>query len=209
MNAARWSTATRSSLVTALDLHDRKLLRGDAVVATVMSNLGLRRALAPYGITVVETPVGDRNVLDVLEQRNLTLGGEQSGHVIFADHATTGDGTLTGIFLLDIMARRGRSLSELASVLERVPQILRNVAVDGAESLRSDAAFWSRVRDVDDELGDDGRVLVRPSGTEPVVRVMVESTDAAAAAEAADRLVELVEYAAGVGATNGRQGVPE
>ncbi len=182
--------------VTAIDLHDRKLLRGDAVVATVMSNLGLRRALEPYGVTVLETPVGDRNVLDALEQRNLALGGEQSGHVIFADHATTGDGTLTGIFLLDTMARRGRPLSELTSVLTRVPQILRNVAVDGADSLRSDAAFWSRVRDVDDELGDDGRVLVRPSGTEPLVRVMVESTDAEAAADAADRLVELVEHAA-------------
>jgi len=181
--------------VTALDLHDRKLLRGDAIVATVMSNLGLRRALEPYGISVVETPVGDRHVLEVLEQRNLALGGEQSGHVIFADHATTGDGTLTGIFLLDTMARRGRALSELASVLTRVPQILRNVAVDGA-GLRNDTAFWSRVRDVDDELGADGRVLVRPSGTEPLVRVMVESTDADAAAEAADRLVELVEHAA-------------
>jgi len=181
--------------VTALDLHDRKQLRGDAIVATVMSNLGLRRALEPYGIAVVETPVGDRHVLDALEQRNLTLGGEQSGHVIFADHATTGDGTLTGIFLLDTMVRRGRALSELASVLERVPQILRNVAVDGA-GLRNDTAFWSRVRDVDDELGDDGRVLVRPSGTEPLVRVMVESTDAAEAAAAADRLVELVEHAA-------------
>jgi phosphoglucosamine mutase len=182
--------------VTAIDLHDRTLLRGDAVVATVMSNLGLRRALEPYGISVLETPVGDRNVLDALEQRNLTLGGEQSGHVIFADHATTGDGALTGIFLLDTMARRGRSVSELASVLTRVPQILRNVAVDGAEHLRGDAAFWSRVRDVDDELGDDGRVLVRPSGTEPLVRVMVECTDADAAAIAADRLVELVEHAA-------------
>jgi phosphoglucosamine mutase len=182
--------------VTAIDLHDRNLLRGNAVVATVMSNLGLRRALAPYDINVLDTPVGDRNVLDALEQRNLSLGGEQSGHVIFADHATTGDGALTGIFLLDTMARRGRSLSELASVLTRVPQILRNVAVDGAEHLRSDTAFWSRVRDVDDELGDDGRVLVRPSGTEPLVRVMVESTDADAAAVAADRLVELVEHAA-------------
>jgi phosphoglucosamine mutase len=181
--------------VTALDLHDRKRLRGDAIVATVMSNLGLRRALEPYGISVVETPVGDRHVLDVLEQRNLALGGEQSGHVIFADHATTGDGTLTGIFLLDTMMRRGRTLSELASVLERVPQVLRNVAVDGT-GLSNDTAFWSRVRDVDDELGDDGRVLVRPSGTEPLVRVMVESTDADAAAEAADRLVELVEHAA-------------
>jgi phosphoglucosamine mutase len=182
--------------ITAIDLHDRKLLRGDAVVATVMSNLGLRRALEPYGVAVIETPVGDRNVLDVLEQRNLSLGGEQSGHVIFADHATTGDGTLTGIVLLDTMARRGRSLSELAAVLTRVPQVLRNVTVGGADQLRGDTAFWSRVRDVDDELGDDGRVLVRPSGTEPLVRVMVESTDADAAAEAADRLVELVEHAA-------------
>jgi phosphoglucosamine mutase len=160
-----------------------------------MSNLGLRRALEPYGITLLETPVGDRNVLDELEQRNLALGGEQSGHVIFADHATTGDGTLTGIFLLDVMARRGRPLSELAAVMTRVPQILRNVAVDGA-MLNADAAFWSRVRDVDEELGDDGRVLVRPSGTEPLVRVMVEATDGDAAAEAADRLVELVEHAA-------------
>ena len=183
--------------VAAIDLHDRKLLRGDAVVATVMSNLGLRRALEPYGVTVLETPVGDRNVLDALEQRNLALGGEQSGHVIFADHATTGDGTLTGIFLLDTMARRGRSLSRADRRCS--PGCRRSCAtcaVDGADSLRSDAAFWSRVRDVDDELGDDGRVLVRPSGTEPLVRVMVESTDADAAAEAADRLVELVERAA-------------
>jgi phosphoglucosamine mutase len=182
--------------IAAIDLHDRTLLRGNAVVATVMSNLGLRRALEPYGIAVVETPVGDRNVLDVLEQRNLTLGGEQSGHVIYADHATTGDGTLTGIFLLDTMVRRGRSLSELASVVTRVPQILRNVAVEGAEGLTRDAAFWSRVRDVDDELGDDGRVLVRPSGTEPLVRVMVEATDSDAAEAAAERLVDLVEHAA-------------
>jgi phosphoglucosamine mutase len=182
--------------IAGIDLHDRKLLRGDAVVATVMSNLGLRRALEPYGIDVIETPVGDRNVLDVLEQRNLSLGGEQSGHVIYADHATTGDGTLTGIFLLDTMARRGRSLSELASVVTRVPQVLRNVVVEGGDALSRDAAFWSRVRDVDDELGDDGRVLVRPSGTEPMVRVMVEATDAEAAAAAADRLVDLVEHAA-------------
>jgi phosphoglucosamine mutase len=182
--------------VAAIDLHDRKVLRGDAIVATVMSNLGLRRALDPYGIEVVETPVGDRNVLDVLEQRNLTLGGEQSGHVIYADHATTGDGTLTGIFLLDTMARRGRSLSELASVVTRVPQVLRNVTVEGADGLSRDAAFWSRVRDVDDELGDDGRVLVRPSGTEPLVRVMVEATDSDAAEAAADRLVDLVQHAA-------------
>ncbi|MFI5054506.1 MAG: phosphoglucosamine mutase, partial [Acidimicrobiia bacterium] len=150
--------------IAALDLHDRRLLRGDSIVTTVMSNLGLRRALEPYRISVVETPVGDRNVLDVLEQRNLSLGGEQSGHVIFADHATTGDGTLTGIFLLDTMARRDRPLSELAAVMTRVPQVLRNVAVAQPEMLNGDTAFWSRVRDVDDDLGPDARVLVRPSG---------------------------------------------
>jgi len=182
--------------IAAIDLHDRTLLRGNAIVATVMSNMGLRRALEPYGITVIETPVGDRNVLDVLEHRNLALGGEQSGHVIYADHATTGDGTLTGIFLIDTMARRGRKLSELASVVTRVPQVLRNVAVEGADALARDAAFWSRVRDVDEELGDDGRVLVRPSGTEPLVRVMVEATDPEAAEAAAERLVDLVEHAA-------------
>jgi phosphoglucosamine mutase len=182
--------------VGAIDLHDRGLLRGDAIAATVMSKLGLRRALEPYSIRVVETPVGDRNVLDALEVHNLVLGGEQSGHIIYADHATTGDGTLTGIFLLDAMARRGRRLSELASVMTRVPQVLRNVTVADAAVLNSDAAFWSRVRDVDEELGGDGRVLVRPSGTEPMVRVMVESADAVAAEEACTRLVELVEHAA-------------
>lgn len=182
--------------VSAIDLHDRGQLRGDVIVATVMSNLGLRRALAPYGIAVVETPVGDRNVLDVLEQRNLVLGGEQSGHIVYADHATTGDGTLTGVFLLDTMARRGRSLSELAAVVTRVPQVLRNVPVSGGDALARDTAFWSRVRDVDDELGDDGRVVVRPSGTEPLVRVMVEATDLEAAEAAAERLVELVQHAA-------------
>jgi phosphoglucosamine mutase len=182
--------------ITAIDLHDRGMLRGDAVVATVMSNLGLKRALTPYGIELIETPVGDRNVLDELERRNLVIGGEQSGHVINTLHSTTGDGTLTGILLLDTMVRRGRRLSELASVMVRVPQVLRNVAVDDPGALNGDAAFWNRVRDVDDELGDDGRVLVRPSGTEPVVRVMVEASAADDADAAAARLVDLVEHAA-------------
>jgi phosphoglucosamine mutase len=184
--------------IGAIDLHDRGLLRGDSIAATVMSNLGLRRALEPYSISVVETPVGDRNVLEVIEQRNLVLGGEQSGHIIYADHATTGDGTLTGIFLLDTMVRRGRTLSELAAVMQAVPQVLRSVPVSDPAVLNGDAAFWSRVRDVDEELGEAGRVLVRPSGTEPKVRVMVESLDAEAAEDACTRLVELVEHAARV-----------
>ena len=181
--------------ISAIDLHDRGLLRGDTVVSTVMSNLGLRRALAPYNIELIETPVGDRNVLDELERRNLALGGEQSGHVINTLHSTTGDGALTGILLLDVMCRRGRALSELATVMTPVPQVLRNVAVDDPEALNTDPAFWNRVRDVDAELGDDGRVLVRPSGTEPVVRVMVEAADVADAEAAVERLVDLVEHA--------------
>ena len=185
--------------VSALDLHDRRMLPGDAVVVTVMSNLGLERALAPYGISLVRTPVGDRNVLDELERRNLVLGGEQSGHIIDARHAATGDGTLTGILLLDIMARRRRTLSELASVMTPVPQVLRNLEVTDPAVLNRDTTFWSRVQAIESELGGDGRVLVRPSGTEPVVRVRVESLDAEAAAETADRLVERVAHAASRG----------
>jgi phosphoglucosamine mutase len=182
--------------IAAIDLHDRGLLRGDTVVATVLSNLGLSQALEPYGIELVETPVGDRNVFYELDRRNLVLGGEQSGHVINTLHATTGDGVLTGILLLDAMQRRRRTLSELASVMTRVPQVLRNVAVPDPSGLNSDAAFWNRVRDVADELGDGARVLVRPSGTEPVVRVMVEAPDASDADAAAARLADLVEHAA-------------
>src|SRR5262249_48634303 len=158
-------------------------LRGDAIVTTVMSNLGLPRALEPYGIGVFRTPVGDRNVLDELERRDLVLGGEQSGHVINALHATTGDGALTGILLLDTMKRRRRPLSELAAVMVPVPQVLRNVEVADPSVLNADTTFWSRVQAVESELGGDGRVLVRPSGTEPVVRVMVEAVDADAAGE--------------------------
>jgi phosphoglucosamine mutase len=183
--------------VAAIDLHDRGLLRGNSVVTTVMSNFGLERALDPYGIELVRTPVGDRNVLDELERRDLVLGGEQSGHVINMLHATTGDGTLTGILLADVMARRNRNLSELATVMTRVPQVFRNVSMAGPDALNGDQAFWSRVREVDSDLGEEGRVLVRLSGTEPVVRVMVESGDLEAAEEAADRLVALIEHVAG------------
>ena len=189
--------------IAAIDLHDRGLLRGDAIVTTVMSNFGLQRALDPYGIELVRTPVGDRNVLDELERRDLVLGGEQSGHVINMLQATTGDGTLTGIFLVDVMTRRKRPLSELAAVMTRVPQVLRNVAMDDPNSLNADKVFWSRVRDIDAELGDDGRVLVRLSGTEPLVRVMVESSDLGAADAAADRVLALIEH---VGRVSGPAG---
>jgi phosphoglucosamine mutase len=182
--------------IAAIDLRDRGLLRGDSVVTTVMSNFGLQQALEPYGVELVRAPVGDRNVLDELERRDLVLGGEQSGHIINMLHATTGDGSLTGILLLDTMVRRHRSLSELASVMTRMPQVNRNVPMTDPESLNGDHAFWSRVAGIERDLAGGGRVLVRPSGTEPVVRVMVETPDTGAAEETADRLAALIEHVA-------------
>jgi phosphoglucosamine mutase len=183
--------------IIALDLHERGELRGDAVVATVMSNLGLRRALADHGVELVETPVGDRNVLAALEERQLSLGGEQSGHVIFVELATTGDGTLTGLLLLDVMARRGRPLSELAAVVEPLPQVLHSVQVADGAGVERDGAFRAELESVERQLGSDGRVLVRRSGTEPVVRVMVEAPTAEQAETAATRLAAAVERACG------------
>jgi len=159
--------------VLALALREAGRLRADTVVSTVMSNLGFKKAMAAQGITVAETPVGDRYVLERLRADNLSLGGEQSGHVILLDHATTGDGLLTGLHLLGRMAQTGRSLNELAAVVTRLPQALVNVRVTDK------AAAMARLQDLSakaaEDLGADGRVLVRPSGTEPVIRVMVEA----------------------------------
>jgi phosphoglucosamine mutase len=183
--------------VCALDLKERNQLTGNAVVGTVMSNLGLRRCLAIHEIEFVEVPIGDRNVLDALELRQLALGGEQSGHIIFSQHATTGDGTLTGALLLDVVHGTGHSLSLLAGVMQRFPQILRNVKVRDRGALDHDQHLWDEIHSIDDELAPDGRVLVRPSGTEPVVRVMVEAPSVERAELVADRLVAEVERACG------------
>ena len=187
----------RMLAIIALDLHERGELRGDAVVATVMSNLGLRRALVEHGVELVETPVGDRAVLVALEERGLSLGGEQSGHIIVTDLATTGDGTLTGLLLLDVMARTGRTLSDLAAVVEPLPQVLQNVRVADRAGVDRDGAFRAELVSVERELGADGRVLVRASGTEPVVRVMVEAPTTAQAETVAARLTAAVERACG------------
>jgi phosphoglucosamine mutase len=172
-------------------------LRGDAIVGTVMSNLGLRRCLAAHGVEFVEVPVGDRNVLDELERRDLALGGEQSGHVIFTDHGTTGDGTLTGAFLLDVVHGTGHSLSLLAGVMQRFPQILRNIPVRDLAALDHDEALKAEIAGIGEELAPDGRVLVRASGTEPVVRVMVEAPSVERAELVADRLIAAVLKACG------------
>ncbi len=177
--------------LSAVDMHQRGVLRHDTVVVTVMSNLGFRQAMEERGINVLETAVGDRSVLDALDVGGYSLGGEQSGHVIFSDLATTGDGLLTGIAVLDVMARTGRPLAELAAVMSRLPQVLVNVKVshrlpDIAGSIAGEIA------ESEAELGEHGRVLVRASGTEPVVRVMVEAPTAQQAASVADHLVAAV-----------------
>jgi phosphoglucosamine mutase len=174
--------------IAALDLHARGELRNDAVVVTVMTNLGFRLAMSDAGLDVVETAVGDRYVLEALAAGNHSLGGEQSGHVIFADHATTGDGVLTAVALLDAVHRAGRPLAEVAAAaMTSLPQVLVNVRVatrlpDIADLLADEIA------DVEAEFGDHGRVLVRASGTEPLVRVMVEAPTHELAQSIADRL---------------------
>jgi phosphoglucosamine mutase len=178
--------------VLALDRFARGLLPGGAVVVTVMSNLGLRLAMADAGISVVETPVGDRHCLAALESHGLVLGGEQSGHVIFRDLATTGDGMLSGVQLADVLVRSGVTLAELAGrAMTRLPQVLHNVEVHAERSVVMDA-IADEVAAQQALLGDTGRVLVRPSGTEPLVRVMVEAPDVDVATDVAAHLADVI-----------------
>ena len=179
-------------VMTALDWHGRGMLRNDAIAVTVMSNLGLRRALAAAGVGIVETPVGDRNVIVAMAARDLAIGGEQSGHIVFADLATTGDGVLTGLIVSDLLARRGVPMSELAGAMTRLPQVLVNVRVAPGVDLEL-PRVQQAVREVAGDLGDRGRLVVRSSGTEPVVRVMVEAPTEAEAASAAARVRAALE----------------
>jgi len=178
--------------ILAVSLKQRGLLARDTLVATVMSNLGLRRAMAEHGIRLLETKVGDRYVLEELDAKELSLGGEQSGHIIFRDHATTGDGILTGLQLAAEMARTGKTLSELASLMTVYPQVLVNVPGVDQHGLDGDAGVADAVRAAEAQLGDTGRVLLRPSGTEPLVRVMVEASDHEVAASIAEQLAAVV-----------------
>lgn len=180
-----------------IDLHERGLLVDDTVVGTVMANLGLRRAFGACGISFHETAVGDRYVLEALEANGWTLGGEQSGHLIFRHLATTGDGLLAGIQALDAARRRGRTLGEWATELVvKAPQVLRAVAVEGSGETVVEAMV-DDIATAGDLLGDEGRVVVRPSGTESVVRVMVEALDAELARRLADELCAAAQRIAG------------
>jgi phosphoglucosamine mutase len=162
-------------LASALDLHERGELTGDLVVTTVMANLGLRRGLEEAGIRVAETQVGDRYVLERMLSSGAVLGGEQSGHIIYRRHATTGDGLLTAVQFLTLAARTGATVAELAAKMERFPQVLLNVTVDDPRSLDAADEVWDAVREAEASLKDRGRVVVRASGTEPLIRVMVEA----------------------------------
>jgi phosphoglucosamine mutase len=183
--------------ICALDRRDRGRLPGDTVVVTVMANLGFRQAMAGHGIGLVETDVGDRYVLEEMERGGWALGGEQSGHIIFGDLLTTGDGVLTGLQVLDVMARTGRSLADLAAVMVRLPQVLRNVAVAGRGRLDGASDVDVAIKTVQADLGERGRVLVRASGTEPVVRVMVEAVTESEAEAASEFLCDAVRRSIG------------
>jgi phosphoglucosamine mutase len=181
--------------VLALALAGRGELPGNTVVSTVMSNLGFRNAMQDAGITVVETAVGDRYVLEAMQDGQFGLGGEQSGHIIMLKHATTGDGLLTALQLLSTAARQALPLADVAAVMTKYPQVLVNVP--GVDKTRVSASpeLASAVAAAKEELGTSGRVLVRPSGTEPAVRVMVEAVEAEQAQRTADRLAAAVRAA--------------
>lgn len=162
-----------------------------------MSNLGFKLAMEREGLNLVQTAVGDRYVLESMKEHGYALGGEQSGHVIVLDHATTGDGTLTGLMLAARVAATGKSLAELAGVMERLPQILINVKDVDKSRVNTSGELAAAVTDAERELGSTGRVLLRSSGTEPLVRVMVEAADIEQARAVAQRLADVVKSALG------------
>ena len=179
--------------VMAVALKDRGVLRDDTLVVTVMSNLGLKLAMGREGVRLVETQVGDRYVLAGMKLGDYSLGGEQSGLVIFSDHATTGDGVLTGLQLASRVAETGTPLSELAAVMDRLPQVLVNVRGVDKSRAAEDEAVLAAVAEAEARRGETGRVLLRPSGTEPVVRVMVEAPDEETAGREAQVLADVVQ----------------
>jgi phosphoglucosamine mutase len=179
--------------ILAVSMKEEGTLASNTLVATVMSNLGLRKAMAAHGITLIESAVGDRYVLEDLAHTGASLGGEQSGHIILTRHSTTGDGILTGIQLAREVIKTGKSLAELADVMDVYPQVLVNVSGVDRSRLEGDAPLQEAIALAESELGDTGRVLLRPSGTEALIRVMVEAADEATAKRIAERLAALVK----------------
>ncbi|MGH2747245.1 MAG: phosphoglucosamine mutase [Actinomycetota bacterium] len=178
--------------LSAIRMLESGTLHGNLVVATVMSNLGFRRALEARGIELMTVPVGDRFVAEAMSKSSAALGGEQSGHIIFSAHGLTGDGIITGLQVAAAVAASGVPLSALAHIFEPYPQVLLNVPVRSRDALDGCEPVWDAVRRAEETLGDQGRVLLRASGTEPVIRVMVEAADAERADETANSLADVV-----------------
>ena len=179
----------------ATRMQHRGSLRGAGVVATVMSNLGLERYLESIGLTLERTKVGDRYVLERMREGGFNVGGEQSGHMILTDHATTGDGTVAALSVLSSMVRTGKPASELLHVFDRVPQLLKNVRYEGGAPLEN-AQVKQVIAEAESELADSGRLVIRPSGTEPLIRVMAEGDDAVQVEAVVDRICDAVRAAA-------------
>jgi phosphoglucosamine mutase len=178
----------------ALSHQKRGTLRGDGIVATVMSNLGLERKLAEEGLALHRTTVGDRYVLEAMREKGINVGGEQSGHIILTDHATTGDGLVAGLQVLAALVERGRPASELLHVFEPVPQLLKNVRFNGGAPLESEGVK-AVIAGAESELGGRGRLVIRKSGTEPLIRVMAEGDDPVMVERLVDRICEAVAAA--------------
>jgi phosphoglucosamine mutase len=182
-------------VICGLDMKRRGMLKRDTVVGTVMSNIGVDIALKKAGCNLVRTKVGDRYVLEEMLKNGYSFGGEQSGHIIFLDHGTTGDGLLTALQLLSVIRREARKLSELASIMPRFPQVLINAKVDPAKKDRytEDPVIMEEIKRIEEMFNHEGRVLIRPSGTEPLIRVMIEGAEQREIEECAARLARLIE----------------
>lgn len=179
--------------ICAKYLHEHNLLKNDTVVSTVMSNLGFYKALEASGIQSIQTQVGDRYVMEGMREGGYVLGGEQSGHIIFLEHVTTGDGMLSAIQLVNIMKKTGKSLQELASEMTKYPQVLKNVRVTDKKAVFENERVQQKIEEVEQKMAGNGRVLVRPSGTEPLVRVMAEAETESLCEAYVDEIVAVVE----------------
>ncbi len=184
-------------LLCALHLKEEGRLKKDTVVGTVMSNIGFHKAAKERGCNVEITAVGDRYVLECMRQKGYSLGGEQSGHIIFLDYNTTGDGLLTAVQLMTVMQKQGKPLSQLAGLMTRYPQILKNVRVQTKSGWDENTLIMAAIAAGEEELGDEGRILVRPSGTEPLIRVMAEGPDLEQLDRIVDDIVGVVEHEMG------------
>jgi phosphoglucosamine mutase len=180
-------------VICAIDRLQENKLKDNTLVATVMSNIGLYQAIKKAGGKVEIAAVGDRYVLELMLEKSFVLGGEQSGHVIFAEHSTTGDGILTALQVMSALKKSGKTMSELAGVMTRFPQLLVNVRVEGKEGWETNTAITNAIKQGEKELGEEGRILVRPSGTEQLIRVMAEGPDQSVLEHIVNNIAKIVK----------------